>query len=890
MSLKNDDNTQRSPDWEIPSVITTSCKNGNHGHGLRPSEALVLPSTRDAQSNGTTQPSKHLTSGRSVPLSSTSSVVSSRETSPTRTSPRTANSMSTLRPVPRSRRNSQDLGPSRTSSVTSIGRTSIPIVLDLQGNAVDANNLHIPPPSSDASADCSEPIKSNMPTKPGDPPLQWAKLNRMKSPPPNLPSRTPLQRTTSPKRTERDAVSANSSSKRYHVESDIVLSPDKYVETSEDPQTRNPSRGLGRGGAAPALETVQEGSVPRLTTIDLSTSGSPEGVAKTVKAAGDSGSDSGSGKGADSKTDSNHRCASANPKVDESVPKRSLTSLSSARGKVGETSMTNMTVETETVSSVPQVSLGGGAGERGGLGRKDAGAALRLRPSDETIRPKKEKKRTRKPTLPPGTASSKADIFEAKVASAVDDADSSDSAETFVYESNPPDPHPSRQHRYHSRTPSAASMVGQLDQYGNRLRPGVRDALHGIIGKRSMKFTNTSYNTMDGEGEDRSVGRGSSRGNGHMHTARHYHIGRPGGNGVHQSLLDQSPFQSSQSPKSPRQFFGNGHSRNLKKDGDTYGYDFDAEGADDERTPLVGVIRGTRGRRRPNSASLRQMEYLERRRNGFCARYAICTLLLLLFTIVTSGSIIFIIGATQPLKNVHVREIQNVLASEQTIMLDLDIAAINANIFALTINDMDVNIFAKSRYVGSDAFWRDRGPHPKELPRTTDSRKRAVMARALEHNSRERDLDDSLSDAIANATGGIDRGTDPIPDDDLSADPQTMLLGRIFHFASPLIFEPSPWKQVVSNSTGQVRLTKPGNRTEEGGSLRWERVLQHPFELIVRGVIKYQLPLTSGSRSASISSKINVRPGEDGNGDKDDDHDDNGDHDDRIPGDSVHIR
>nr|KMM65631.1 hypothetical protein CPAG_01977 [Coccidioides posadasii RMSCC 3488] len=877
---------QRNPDWEMPSPATT--RNGKRGQGRPSSDLQAPPSTRDVQSNGTTQLSKYLSTGQHAPLSSTSSVTSSREASPNRVPPRSVNPISASRTTPRSRRNSQELGPSRNSSSTSINRTHLPAARDLESYLVDSNKPHLPPPTTDASTDLSQPNKSNMPTKSGDPPLQWPKFHRIKSPPPGLPARIPLQRTISPRRADHDNISANTASKRHPAGSDNILSADKCLEAPEDAQFQNPTRGVGRG-TAPVLETVQEGTVPGLTAIDPPTGEDPGEAAKVVKPSGDSGSDSGGNKSAGSKTDNIQKHGPTKPRSDEVLAKRSFTSLNSVRGKIGESSMTNMTVETETVSSIPQVSLGGGAGERGGLGRKDGSATVRLRASDETIRPRKEKKKTRKPTLPTGTASSKADIFEAKVASAVEDADSSDSAETFVYESNPPDPHPSRQHRYHSRTPSAASAVGQLDQYGNRMRPGVRDSLHGITGKRSMKFTNTSYNTMDGEGEDRSAGRGTSRGHG-LHTARHYHIGRHGRNGAHQGALDQSAFQPSQNPKSSRHFLGNGRSRKLKKDGDTYGYDFDAEGADDERTPLVGAIRGIRGRhgRRSNGSSLRQMEYLGQRRIGFWARYGVCALLLMLFFVLTSGSTLFIIGATQPLKNVRVREIQNVLASEQTIMLDLDIEAVNPNLFALTIDDMDVNIFAKSRYVGSDSFWRDRGPHPKKLPRTTESKKRAINARNLESSKRGHSSKDLASIATVNVTGGVDKGTDPMPDDDVR-DPQTMLLGRIFHFASPLTFEPSPWKHIASNSTGQVRLTKPGNKTEEGGSLRWERVLQHPFELIVRGVVKYQLPLSSGTKSASISSKINVLPDEDSNGDKDGDADDSRDHDGHTPDDSVHI-
>lgn len=456
------------------------------------------------------------------------------------------------------------------------------------------------------------------------------------------------------------------------------------------------------------------------------------------------------------------------------------------------------------------------------------------------------------------------------MASAVDDADSSDSEETFVYESNPPDPYPARQHRYHhSRTPSAASAVSQLDQYGGRPRGGLRDALHGISGKRSMKFTN-NYNTFDGEGVDQTYGRGNSRANGHLHSVRHHHhIGRHGRNNGHALFSDQSSQGSKPSRHLPNN--GNSHYRRFfKRDGDTYGFDFDAEGADDERTPLNGNGRSLRGRyaRRPNSSSLRQMDYMGHRRRGCFSRYGACVLLLILLVIFSVGSTLFIIGVTKPLTDVYVNEVQNVLASEQEIMLDLDVQATNPNLFMLTINDLDVNIFAKSRYIGSDSFAAlSSDVQSRELPRTTTSRLRKLLSRNAKDARDGNTQNEPTASPLLNTTG-VDKGTDPMPDDP-AGDPQTMLLGRVFHFDSPLTYEASPWRYISSNSTGQIRLAKPGNKTEEGGSERWERVLQHPFELIVRGVVKYQLPLNSGTRSSSISSKIDVLPEQDNEGDGD---------------------
>lgn len=89
-----------------------------------------------------------------------------------------------------------------------------------------------------------------------------------------------------------------------------------------------------------------------------------------------------------------------------------------------------------------------------------------------------------------------------------------------------------------------------------------------------------------------------------------------------------------------------------------------------------------------------------------------------------------------------------------------------------------------------------------------------------------------------------------------------MLLGRIFEFDSPLIFEASPLRRRSQSSVGELRLSKPGNETEEGGTERWEKVIKYPFELIVRGVLKYQLPLSSRVRTASIRASVIVHPDE----------------------------
>ena len=367
-----------------------------------------------------------------------------------------------------------------------------------------------------------------------------------------------------------------------------------------------------------------------------------------------------------------------------------------------------------------------------------------------------------------------------------------------------------------------------------------------------MKFTNSTYNNFPDE--ENGDGRSSVRAT----TPRHHHIGRHGKSG-HQSILDtNSPFTQANKSNSPRASpanavrsprpnsprVSNGRLTSSPKKPD--GFDIYDDVADDERTPLMGSIRVNRTRhsRRPYGSGLRNSEYYEEEPKSCCSRWSGCIILGLVLLIVCIGVATFVVGLSQPLLNVKIRHLQNILASEQELMLDLHVDAVNSNIFAITVNELDVNLFAESPYVGSASDWEH---HRK----------------AMRHGLRNPNADMQTSSwwPPFGVDDGVDEGTDPIDDPDSPA--TKMLLGRILEFDSPLIFEASPLRRAKSSSVGEIRLAKPGNETEVGGSSRWEKVLQHPFDLIVRGVIRYQLPLSSKIRSVKIASRACIYPDDD---------------------------
>ncbi|KAG4414651.1 hypothetical protein IFR04_012222 [Cadophora malorum] len=804
-------------------------------------------SIRDSSISSIPPATKKLQSKR---VSSTaSSPILSRESSPVRPALK-ANASARSTPGPgRSRKNStQELSPARSASAN----TNPPSAAATQRALSVASTPILHPTASEPTIRAPVPQKPPVTTEVRETP-RWPISPRLRSPPPiNKPS------ILSPRKIDQEPPSINvqrHSQPLEQQEGKQEITTDSEAEDSLSvPGMRTPARGVS--GASSTLETVQEVSQPNTPGLEFDSAlekvdGSSQSLldqenstdnasTKTIKAkpttaANESGSESG-GKG-----EIKMRSTSAAPQTTVR-PNGPATKVftGAGRGKPsGEGSARNMTVETETVSSIPQVAVGGpaGAGNNG---------SIRTKPSSETIRPKKEKKKTARkaPSVTSGTASSKADIFEAKVASAVDEANSSDSEETFVYESNPPDVS-DRPRRFHSRTPSATSMASQIDQ-----RNGVRtimDGHHSVAMKKSMKFAN-SYNSNGQEqapGEDDGKGTARSNVGTGRGTTRHHHVGgrwsRNGSGNGHPSLFDnESPFpnatkskvgnspRQSSRPTSPRvanvRVAGNG--KRASPLPSTYDLD---DGADDERTPLVSTVRSSRsGRSRRHAGSMRHIEHqASRHERSFIARFAGCLVLAVMITLVISGGIGFMFATTQPLTDVKILALKNIIASEQDVILDMKVQARNPNLVVVTIDSTDLVIFAKSKYAGTDTEW---WKHPS-------------VTNILRRGLRRRD-DDPLDPPL-----GDDPNTSP-----------NLVIGNVYEFYSPLTFEGSPFHAEPYTSLGQIRIDHPGNNTTPAGSERWGRVVQHEFDLIVRGTLKYTLPLSPRVRSISVEGRVTVKP------------------------------
>ncbi|KAK4138938.1 hypothetical protein BT67DRAFT_438233 [Trichocladium antarcticum] len=825
------------------------------------STATITQKTDSAPTKLTSQASAASTSSSATP-----SPLTSREPSPTRTLSRTSNSRtSAVHAGIRSRKgNLQDLSPTRLARQNNTAPATTSKTLS------SANTPPLLPSGSDPSSNVGASIKSPTSMEHLRESPRWPISPRLRSPPPILHK----PNTGQPRRPELETPNISVQRATPPMPSGSEWPSDTNTDDGHIPTggTRTPAR--GGGGSTSTLETVQEVSPigsprgpqdsmgERLGDSMVSETSQADSMdlallsgtsAETALIINESGSEDGT-----INADRRNGAASAPPLT----RRRSSGTIRPGitKTKTGETSLQSMTVETETVTSIPQAPLVSGAGVQ------VSSASLRTKPSTETIRPKREKKKParKQPTVTAGNASSKADIFEAKVASAVEEANSSDSEETFVYDSNPPD-NRDRPMRFHSRTPSATSMASQVDRSGMRsIHTVMESAGPPMMVKRSMKFVNSCNSNGnsdmalvddDGRGTGRSNA-GSTRG-----TARHHHHfgrwGRNGGGNSHPSLFaEHSPFvqslaagnpgsRQSSGPPSPR--FGNRSAVGVGGKRSTHlsvGYDLDdtTTGADDETTPLIqsATLRSTRpGRGRRGMHSLRSIEsQTYRSPPSVLNRFASCLVLTVMLLLVVSGAIGFMFATSQPLTSIQLVSMDHVVASQQELMLDLTIKAHNPNVVVVVVDAADIEVFAKSQHAMSDTEWW-RHTHPGEIgpppPR--------------------KDGTGYLS-AATTTTTGLDASPDPSQPDDTAPN---MRLGTITGFDSALSFEGSFFHKGISYSSGEVRLKNPGNGTY-GGPERWERIMEDEFQLILKGVLKYTLPLSQRVRTATISGRTTVKP------------------------------
>ncbi|KAI8372479.1 hypothetical protein BD560DRAFT_395073 [Blakeslea trispora] len=149
--------------------------------------------------------------------------------------------------------------------------------------------------------------------------------------------------------------------------------------------------------------------------------------------------------------------------------------------------------------------------------------------------------------------------------------------------------------------------------------------------------------------------------------------------------------------------------------------------------------------------------------------------------------ILFIMSAASPLQSVEIVSFGNVLGTQKQLMFDLHVRARNTNSWSVQMSHAVISMFAASHYV------------PTQAQNTT------YEESIFKHE----------------------------------------YLGSIEKLDNPLVFEASPllyFKSKTSVSSSQIQIKNPGQTKDDlSGNERWSLLIRYPYELTLRGVLRYQL-------------------------------------------------
>ncbi|PSK38724.1 hypothetical protein C7M61_002663 [Candidozyma pseudohaemuli] len=204
-----------------------------------------------------------------------------------------------------------------------------------------------------------------------------------------------------------------------------------------------------------------------------------------------------------------------------------------------------------------------------------------------------------------------------------------------------------------------------------------------------------------------------------------------------------------------------------------------------------------------------------------CLKSFVYTMVSILMILAIGFVLGFLLASTKDLSNLSIVGVEDALVSQDELLFNVVVEALNPGWFTISIEDIEIDIFAKSGYV--------QDPDP------------GVAKDSVE----------------------------------------TVLLGSVTSFETMLDFQGSFFQRDYQQQSGEIKLVAPGRNltgsidsailqkslggydeteTPPDNSEKWEVIRKHPFDLILRGVLKYKLPLSSSEKSATVNKVSFIDP------------------------------
>ncbi|KAJ2710198.1 Vacuolar inheritance and morphology protein [Coemansia spiralis] len=207
----------------------------------------------------------------------------------------------------------------------------------------------------------------------------------------------------------------------------------------------------------------------------------------------------------------------------------------------------------------------------------------------------------------------------------------------------------------------------------------------------------------------------------------------------------------------------------------------------------------------PETAPLFRRRNARRKRTGVCAQ----ALRAVGVAALALGSLLVLVAlfnmTSAPLADVEATKVTNILATEKELLFILHVQATNPNIREVLIERAEIGVFAAAA-VGNGTVG-------------------------------------GVAGAAANETR------------------QAILLGNVYELSDPMRFAPGSLRTGAAGiKTTQISIHHPGGSVDGPDSSRWRQLLQGPYDLTVRGTLRYTLWQRNYAARICIAKLANLPP------------------------------
>ncbi|ODV87589.1 hypothetical protein CANARDRAFT_185610, partial [[Candida] arabinofermentans NRRL YB-2248] len=175
----------------------------------------------------------------------------------------------------------------------------------------------------------------------------------------------------------------------------------------------------------------------------------------------------------------------------------------------------------------------------------------------------------------------------------------------------------------------------------------------------------------------------------------------------------------------------------------------------------------------------------------------------------------FLLATTKELQHTKISGISDILLSEEELVFNLAVESFNPGFLGIVIQDVEIDVFARSEYI-TDLYSRRWAPMQSSEAQSPIS---------------------------------------------------TVLLGTLDHLEVPFVFEGGFLSRQKDVSVTTIKIINPcsfddSKKPDEDHKPieKWLNISRNPFDLIVRGVLNYQLPISNSNRTIAINRSFKIDP------------------------------